>query len=182
MNAPDDHDYDDDYEIIGVRHITPNTSIYRCHTSLTVKDAIDLIELEEAAENIISVDHILHLLVTLTLTLTARLSTSNITIVLSKTFRIILALLALCDNEIDVLTQVEVNIRVLRPEDHPPLLHSTKKNRLINSLQPDFAYRITRFTKEQLRKLLINLCIPYTIILPRRRYRFTGNNTYVCFK
>ena len=136
---PDDHDDDDDYKIIGVRQITCNTSIYRCHALLTVNDFIDLTELEEEAENIISVHHILHLLVNLTLTLTAQPRTSTIATVLSKTCRIILALLALCENELDVLTQIEVDIRMLRPEDHPPLPLSLKKNRSIDSLHPDFA-------------------------------------------
>ena len=126
MNAPDDCDDDDDYEIISVRQITRNTSIYCCHTSLKVNDIVDLTELEEAAKNIISVDHILHLLVTLNHTLTAWLRTSNISRVISKTCRIVLVLLALCENELDVITHVEVDIRAFRPEDHPPLPHSPK--------------------------------------------------------
>ena len=127
-NTPDDHDDDNDYEIIGVRKIAHNTSIYRRHTLLMVNDIIDLTELEEAAENIITVHQILHLLINFTLTLTARLRTSNIATVLSKTCRIMLALLALCENELDVLTQVENDIHTLRPEDQPPLPLSPQKN------------------------------------------------------
>jgi len=116
-----------------------NTSIYCRHVSLTVKNIIDLTELEEAAENITSVHHILHLLVNLTLTLNVQLRTSNIATVLSKTCRIILALLVLCKNELDVLTQIEVDIHMLHPEDHPPLPLSLKRNQSIDSLHPNFA-------------------------------------------
>lgn len=170
---------DDDYEIIGVRQVARNTSIYRRHASITVDDAINLSELEEAAGQIITLQHTLHLLATLTLTFIAKLRTTNAVATLSKTFSGILALLTFCDNSLDDLVSIEMDIRALRPEDHPPLMIHPKKNRSIDSISPDFAYRVTRFTKEHLRTLFIHLRLPHTVILPRRRYRFTGEEILI---
>ena len=69
-------DSDDDYETISVHQITRNTSIYRHHALLTVNDALDLSELEEEAEHVLSLQHILHHLATLTITSIAKLCTS----------------------------------------------------------------------------------------------------------
>ena len=147
VNSPDDGD-DDDYTIIGVRRSRHYTSFARRHASLTVDESLDLRELEEVAESALSVSHAIQLLVTTTLALIARLRSSVPCDVLSKTCRVLLALLTLCENELDVLTQVEVGIRALRLEDRPPLTIHPIKNRSIDDLTPDFAFRITRFTKE----------------------------------
>ena len=56
-----------------------------------------------------------------------------------KTSHYILALLELYENELDALTQVEIDIRALRLEDHPPLILLPPKNRPIYELRPDLA-------------------------------------------
>ena len=76
-------------------------------------DSINLSELEEAAGLVITIQHTLHLLATLTLTFIAKLRTTNAVATLSKTFSGIIALLTLCDNELDVLALVEIDIRAL---------------------------------------------------------------------
>ena len=119
------------------------TSIHWRHASITVNEQLDLSELEEAAKHVLLLQHTLHIMATLTITMFAKARTSCIAEVLSKTLHIILAFLALCDNELDVLSQVEIDICALRPEHHPHLPIYPKKNRSIDSLSSDFAYRMT---------------------------------------
>ena len=126
------------------------------------------------ADAILSIEHTHHLLYTTIFILTARICESSSAAVLTKTSRSILALLELCEKELDALTQVEIYIRALRLEDHPPLILLPQKNRSIDELQPDLAHQIIMFTKDQLRKLYVHLRLSFTVILPRRRYRFTG--------
>ena len=77
--------------------------------------------LGEVSESILSVCHILDLFSILALTMTAKLRDSGIAERIIKTSRIILALLVLCENELDVLAHVEIDINALCPEDRPPL-------------------------------------------------------------
>ena len=170
---------DEDYDIIGVRHTQHNTTFARRDTAISVNESIELRELVEVADTVISLQSTIHTLSTITLTLAARLRNSPIINVIIKLYRVILALLALCENELDVLTQVEVDIRALRPEDRPPLVLHPIKNRTIDELDPTFALALTRFTKEQLRKIYLHLRLPPTIILPRRRYRFSGEELLI---
>ena len=182
MNIPPsetDSDEDDDYEIIGVRRTQHNTSFARRYSSLSVNESIKLRELEEAAETVLSFQHVIHILSTITLTLATRLRAYTSIDIIVEVYRIILALLALCDNEMNVLTEVEVDIRALRSEDRPPLVLHPPKNRTIDELDPAFALGFTRFTKEQLHKLFVHLRLPNTVILPRRRYRFSGEEVLI---
>ena len=156
-----------DYDIIGVRQTIHNTSYARRHSALNVHERIDLKALEEAADNLLSIRHHIDLLIILTFTAIAKLR-SGVTTILVKMCHTILALLALCEDELDVLSELEVDIRALCPEDRPPLQMYPIKNRRIDDLDANFAYQYTQFSKAQLRQLYIYLRLPTTVFLPRR--------------
>ena len=69
--------------------------------------------LEEVSDSVLSVHRILDLLAILTLILTTTLRDSCVAAILIKTSHIVLALLALCKNELDMLAQVEIVIFAL---------------------------------------------------------------------
>ena len=99
--------------------------------------------LQEAANSLMSIHHHINLLTILILPLLAKLNRSKFSSILAKTFRIILSLLALCEDELDILSQIDIDIRALRLEDHPPLEIYPTKNRIINNLDDNFAYQFT---------------------------------------
>ena len=169
---------DDDYEVIGIRQTRYHTSFSRRYASLTVNELLDLRLLDELADNLHELGHILDLLTILAMTLTPKLRSRSSSL-MSKECRIIIALLVIVESELDVLSTVEVDIRALRLSDLPPLRLHPNQNRTIDSLDPSFAYQYTRFTKDQLHLLKAHLRIPNSVYLPRRRYRFTGEELLV---
>ena len=136
-NATDSEE-DDEYTIIGVRRTQHNTSFGRRDTALLVNESIEQRELEEVADTVLSLQSIVHILSNITLTLDVRLHTSTTIQIIIKLYCFTLDLLAFCDNELDVLTHVEVNIRALQAEDRPPLILHPIKNRTIDELDPTF--------------------------------------------
>ena len=138
---------------------------------------MDLSELDEMVDTILSIEHTLHLLNTVILILTARICESSSAAVLIKTSRSILALLDLCENELDALNQVVIDIRALRLVDYPPFILLPQTNRSIDELQLDFAHQMTRFIKDQLRKLFVHLRLPATVILPSSYHRHSPSTS-----
>ena len=49
----------------------------------------------------------------------------------------------------------------------------------IDDLEADVAQRMTRFTKPELWQLLVHLRLPTKIVLPRKRYAFTGEELLI---
>ena len=184
MNSPpnnnDSSDHHvDDYEVMGIRQTRYFTSLARWYASLTVNDRLDLRQLDELADSLHELEHILDLLTILAMTLTAKLRYSRSVSLLFKACRIIIAFLVIVESELDILSKVEFDIRALRSSDLPPLRLYPNQNRTIDSLDPSFAYQYTRFTKDQLHQLKVHLRIPTSVYLPRRRYRFTGEELLV---
>ena len=175
-----DRDRGDD--IIGVQEINCATSLARRHAALTVHEQIDLRALLEVAEITISLMHVIeHLIILLStsLALAKRENDRPIISATSNALKVSLGLLEICNNELDMLVEAEIDICALLPEQGPPLILHPHRNRTIDSLQPNFAHNYTRFTKEQLRHLLKHLRLPDVVILPRRRYRFTGEEILI---
>ena len=118
---------DDDYEVIGIRQTRHFTSFARRYSSLTIHDVLDLKQIKEQAESLLSIHHILDLLTILTMTLITKLVNTKASSLLSKMCHVILAFLAIIEDELDLLTRIEVDICALRVQDRPPLrLHPTK--------------------------------------------------------
>ena len=169
-------------DIIGVRQIIRATSLARRHAALTVHEQIDLRALLEVAEITTSLMHVIeHLIILLSASLALAKRENNRPIVsaTSNALKVSLGMIELCQNELDMLVELEVDIRALRTEQGPPLILQPHRNRKIESLPPDFSHNYTRFTKEQLRYLLLHLRLPDVVILPRRRYRFTGEEILI---
>ena len=90
----------------------------------------DLKQIKEQAESLLSIHHILDLLTILTMSLIAKLANTKASSLLSKVCSVILAFLVVIEDELDLLTRIEVDIRALRVEDRPPLpLHPKKIGR-----------------------------------------------------
>ena len=68
---------DDDNEIIGIRQTRYHTSFARRYASLTVNELLDLRLLDELADNLHELEHILDLLTILTMILTEKLRYSS---------------------------------------------------------------------------------------------------------
>ena len=156
-------------DIIGVRQISCVTSLARRHAVLTVHEQNDLRALLEVTEITTSLMHVVENLIILLLTslaLAKRENNQTIISATSKALKVSLGLIELCNNELDMLVEAEIDIRALHLEQGPPLILHPHRNRTIDSLQPDFAHSYTRFTKEQLRHLLKHLRLPDNVILP----------------
>ena len=107
--------------MIGIRQTRHFTSFARRYSSLTVHDVLDLKEIKAQAESLLSIHHMLDLLTILTMSLIAKLANTKASSLLSKVCSVILAFLAVIEDELDLLTRIEVDIRALRVEDRPPL-------------------------------------------------------------
>ena len=144
---------DDDYEIIGVRQPLRRTPPARRAHAINVHERLELRQLTVEADDYLSICHLLNMLSILTLTLIAQLRSSASLTVLVKTYRGIIAFLAVCKNELDVLTELEMDIRAPCPEHRKPLCTCPIQNRTMESPYPSFAHDYTRFTKDDLQKL-----------------------------
>ena len=113
-------DGDDDYDIIGVQQSLHRTAPARRAHSLSVHEQLELRQLVEEADDCLSIRHIVDMLSTLILTLIAQLRSSASVPVLARAYRGIIALLVLCESELDVLVDLEIDICALRPEHCPP--------------------------------------------------------------
>lgn len=106
-----------DCDIIGIRQTLHNTSYAHRNSSFNVHERIDSKALDEAADNLLSIRHHIDLLIILIFTMIAKLRESRFTTILVKMFHAILALLALCEDELDFLSEIETDIHALCPED-----------------------------------------------------------------
>ena len=100
----------DDYEIIGVRQPLRQTPPARRAHAINVHERLELRQLTVEADDYLSICHLLNMLSILTLTLIAQLRSSASLTVLVKTYRGIIAFLAVCETELDVLTEAYVMI------------------------------------------------------------------------
>ena len=119
-----DSDSDEDYDIIGIRRSRCRTTMRRQYTCHDVHDELDLRELIEGGEEIISLLHtsrLLLILVSTTLALAKRLKKDGILNALVRVYRTIVSIIALCESELDILSQIEIDLRAIRPEDLPGL-------------------------------------------------------------
>jgi hypothetical protein len=78
-----------------------------------------------------------------------------------------------CSYKIDVLVDEETDLLFLRRYQLFPLVHSPPRNRSIDEISEEKAKELTRFTKEQLRLLLLHWRMP-DVIVTGPRYQFTG--------
>ena len=134
------------YNIIGVRQSRHKTSLARRHAALTTHEQIDLRSLHKTAEIVISLIHVVeHLIILLSasLSLAKTQNDKRVISVTSNALEVSLGMLELCQNELDMLVEVEVDICALRPEHRPPLIIQPHRNRTIASFDPDFSYNYT---------------------------------------
>ena len=174
---------DDDIELTGgIRSTQNRTSPRRRYLSTTVHDSIMLRAIREQASRLLDVLHNVELfLVIAGVALSVAKKVGNVDALkkLVHLLKLILAFVALCEGELDVMSEVEIDHMAIRTAECPPLVVYTKINRKIDDLEPDFAQRMTRFTKPELCQLLIHLRLPTKIVLPRKRYAFTGEELLI---
>ena len=132
------------------------------------------------ADNVLSIKNLIELLTvltTITLTLVKRIKVSIVVSTLAKDPHIIFSHFILGEDELDVLTQIEIDIRAFRPEDRLPLY--LIQNRSIDNLDQSFAYTYTCFTKEKLCKIFSHVRHQTTVNITRRNYKFTGEDIMI---
>ena len=93
--------------------------------------------------------------------------------------KLILSFIALCENELSMMSEADVDLCAIRTDEFQPLVLNSKMNRMIVDLEPDFVQRMTRFTKEELYQLLVHLRLPSTITTNIRGYKFTGEELLI---
>ena len=101
-----DSDSDEDYDIIGIRQSRRRTTMMRRYTCHDVHDELNLRELIEGGEEIISLLHtsqLLLILVSTTLALAKRLKKNGILDALVRVYRTILSIIVICESELDIL-------------------------------------------------------------------------------
>jgi hypothetical protein len=82
-------------------------------------------------------------------------------------------LMMLCVYEVDLLIQDETNLLFLRRNELFPLINAPPRNRSIDDILEEMAKQLTRFTKDQLRLLLLHWRIP-NVIVTGPHYQFSG--------
>ena len=144
----------DDIELTGgVRRPQNRTSPQRRYLSTNVHDRIYLKSIRDHASRLLDVLHTVELfLVIAGVTLSIAKKIGNIVALkkLVHLLKLILAFIALCEDELDVLSEIETDHLAIRTVESPPLAVFPRINRKINELQPDFAQHMTRFTKSEL--------------------------------
>ena len=157
---------EDNYEIIDVQQTCHKTPIACQHIPLQVNELVDVDYLLDEAENIMSILHVSELLLVfevITLALAKQLNKTSIIQYLSKAIGVIIGILTLYELELDVMFQIEIDIRVVQSESRPTL-HIHPQNKTIGSLNSSSADQYSRSTKLQLRILLIHFKLPIEII------------------
>ena len=92
---------------------------------------------------------------------------------LLKAYKYHRCLFTFCCYEVDTLIDEEMALLYLRRSQLFPLVNLPPRNRSIDDLTENKAKELTRFTKDQLRILLVHWRIPETVIAGYR-HKFTG--------
>ena len=174
---------DDDIEFTG-RIIQPqNCTSSRCrYLSTNVYEAMDLRSIRDHAQRLLDVlmnVELFLLMAAVVLSIAKKIGKLCLLRKLVHLLKIILAFIALCENELDLLSEAEIDICAIRTDEFQPLVVYPNINRKIDDLELDFAQRMTRFTKEELKLLLLHLRIPQFVITSRQRYKFTGEEILI---
>ncbi len=78
-----------------------------------------------------------------------------------------------CFYQLDLLLVEEDALINVRRWQLPPVIDTPPKNRSIDEISDEDAYRLTRFRRDQLRILLTHWRIP-DVVITQQRHRFTG--------
>lgn len=84
----------------------------------------------------------------------------------------------MCEHELDVFVEAEIDLQVIRLDELPPL-HILPKKCKIDVLDLDFTNQFTIFTKPKFQHHLMYPQLPSKITFPHRHYSFTGKELLI---
>ena len=102
-----------DYDILGVRVASNSTYHYRRHSTLTPLSLVQLRAIQNSANTVLEVIRVVKMLLIIavvTIALEKRIANERVIREFSKLMTIILPLLEMCENEVDKLVGMEIDI------------------------------------------------------------------------
>ena len=126
-----DNEDDDNVMLAGVRENQHSTAQRRRYSSLTVNNRLDLRMIRDHAISLLDTLHVIQLFLLIVgsaLAIAKRYGNTRAVLKITKLLRLVLGIIAMCENELDIFVDVEVGITGLRLDELPPLPVFPKKS------------------------------------------------------
>ena len=126
-----DNEDDDNVMLAGVRENQHSTAPRRRYSSLTVNNRLDLRMIRDHAISLLDTLHVIQLFLLIVgsaLAIAKRYGNTRAVLKITKLLRLVLGIIAMCENELDIFVDVEVGITGLRLDELPPLPVFPKKS------------------------------------------------------